>query len=557
MTPPNYDQLLAHAVSDTMADIASRTDWHEEVKRGKMFGVLLATDATGELHTLRAYSGQILGRSDWEGYVPAVFDYLQPDGYFKQHEAEIDSINREVILLQNSANLRDSIAKCKTCEDKSKAEIDAYKEFIREQRATRTPQEAQYQNAELRRLKLQWKERLAEKEAAVNAITQRIDELKAKRSRLSDELQRWLFEQFKLTGGATSLNNTTTPISDSNGQRSVLQIFTDYARENNLKQTVPPAGTGECCAPKLLHYANSHGWTPIAMTEFWYGASPVGEVRHHGVHYEPCQAKCMPLMPWLWPARYHSAQTEALISDIQPQQTKSGVGQTPLKVLYEDDWLIAVDKPAGLLSVPGKRALPNAEDMLRSQHEGFLKVVHRLDMDTSGILLAAKTQEVFVAMQRQFAAHQTVQKEYEAILTGEWNDQVPKKGTISLPLAADFFNRPRQRVDYAEGKAAVTEYEVQTITKPEVQTVRKHEMQDKPKEYNGIPCTSILLRPLTGRTHQLRVHCAHADGLAMPILGDPLYGNVRAERMYLNAHQLIFQHPVTGQTVTIKAGSII
>ncbi len=178
-------------------------------------------------------------------------------------------------------------------------------------------------------------------------------------------------------------------------------------------------------------------------------------------------------------------------------------------------------------------------------------------MDTSGILLAAKTQEVFVAMQRQFAAHQTVQKEYEAILTGEWNDQVPKKGTISLPLAADFFNRPRQRVDYAEGKAAVTEYEVQTITKPEVQTVRKHEMQDKPKEYNGIPCTSILLRPLTGRTHQLRVHCAHADGLAMPILGDPLYGNVRAERMYLNAHQLIFQHPVTGQPVTIKAGSII
>lgn len=544
MNSSTYDQLLARAVNDTMADIAAHTEWHEEVERGKMFGVLIAEDATGGLHTLRAYSGQILGRSDWAGYVPAVFDYLQPDGYFKRHEAEIDSINREVNILQNSENLRDSIAKRKIYEDKSKVEIEEYKEFIRQQRATRTPQEAQYQNAQLRRLKLQWKERLAEKQAAVNAITQRIDELKNKRSKLSDALQRWLFEQFKLTGGVPLQQTTDTGDSESTNnatQRSVLQIFTDYARENNQKQTIPPAGTGECCAPKLLHYANSHGWIPVAMTEFWYGASPVGEVRHHGVHYEPCQAKCMPLMPWLWPARYHMAlkadgqSLSLLIADV-----KSGGEQTPLKVLYEDDWLIAIDKPAGLLSVPGKRALPNAEDMLREQYGGFLKVVHRLDMDTSGVLLAAKTQDVFVAMQRQFAAHQTVQKEYEAVLSGTWNENIPKNGTVSLSLSADFLNRPRQRVDYEEGKTAVTEYEVQS----EKQT------------YNGTPCTLILLRPLTGRTHQLRLHCAHADGLAMPILGDPLYGNVRAERMFLNAHKLIFQHPVTGDTVTIKAGSI-
>ena len=530
MNSSTYYQLLARAVNDTMADIATRTEWHDEVERGKMFGVLIATDADGGLHTLRAYSGQILGRSDWEGYVPAVFDYLQPDGYFKRHEAEIDSINREVTLLQNSENLRASIAERKSYEDKSKVEIEEYKEFIRQQRSTRTPQEAQYQNAQLRRLKLQWKERLAEKDAAVNAITQRIAELKTQRSKLSDALQRWLFEQFKLIGGAATV------------KRSVLQIFTDYARENNLKQTIPPAGTGECCAPKLLHYANSHGWTPVAMTEFWYGASPVGEVRHHGVHYEPCQAKCMPLMPWLWPARYHTVQKADGQSLSRPiADVKSGGEQTPLKVLYEDDWLIAVDKPAGLLSVPGKRALPNAEDMLREQYGGFLKVVHRLDMDTSGVLLAAKTQDVFVAMQRQFAAHETVQKEYEAVLSGTWNENSPKKGTVSLPLSADFLNRPRQRVDYEEGKTAVTEYEVQS----------------EPQTYNGTPCTHILLRPLTGRTHQLRVHCAHADGLAMPILGDPLYGNVRAERMYLNAHKLIFQHPVTGDTVTIKAGSIL
>lgn len=159
MLSSKYDQLLARAVNDTMEDVAARTDWHEEVECGKMFGVLIATDAEGGLHTLRAYSGQILGRSDWEGYVPAVFDYLQSDGYFKRHAAEIDSVNREVTLLQNSESLRDSIAERKSYEDKSKVEIDQYKEFIRQQRATRTPQEAQYQNAQLHRLKLQWKER--------------------------------------------------------------------------------------------------------------------------------------------------------------------------------------------------------------------------------------------------------------------------------------------------------------------------------------------------------------------------------------------------------------
>lgn len=287
----------------------------------------------------------------------------------------------------------------------------------------------------------------------------------------------------------------------------------------------------------------------MAMTEFWYGASPKGEVRHHGMHYEPCQAKCMPLMPWLWgPSK---------------SPFKGGLGGPYFEDpcfggLFEDDWLIAIDKPAGLLSVPGKRALPNAEALLvalvasrrpdgvsQDSDKAFLKVVHRLDMDTSGVLLAAKTPEVFVAMQRQFAAHETVKKEYEAILSGKWDDSKPRKGTISLPLSADFLNRPRQRVDYEGGKQAVTEYEV------------LEEIPMQTPDGKQLPCTRILLRPLTGRTHQLRVHCAHADGLAMPILGDPLYGNVPADRMYLHARQLTFRHPITNELIKIGTSSIM
>ena len=195
-------------------------------------------------------------------------------------------------------------------------------------------------------------------------------------------------------------------------------------------------------------------------------------------------------------------------------------GAQHLTRLYEDAWLVAIDKPCGLLSVPGKRRLPNAQDMIGH------RVTHRLDMDTSGILLAAKTDEVFVAMQRLFARHEGVKKEYVAILEREMGEQ---SGTISLPLSADFLNRPRQCVDYEHGKEAVTEYEI------------KGRM--------------ALLRPLTGRTHQLRMHCAHSDGLDCPILGDKLYGSMDAPRMYLHASRLEFIHPVTGKKVVIESDS--
>ena len=434
-----------------IADIESHAEWREEVRRGKMFGFLI-TDS-GE--TLKAYSGQIQGRSDWPGYVPAIFDYLQPDGYFKTHEAEITALNHEV-----------------------------------------------------------------NKYRGINAKgdeRRHLDEVRKERKERSQALQRWLFSQFLLTNHKGETD-------------TLLHVFEQYARSEGLQQTVPPSGTGECCAPKLLNYANNHGLRPVVLREFWYGDSPRGEVRHHGKYYEPCQARCQPIIWWLLSEELRMKSEKSHADDIQSNGNlnsslftlNSSLNSSLLtlnsSLLYEDPWLIAINKPAGLLSVPGRRRLPNAQDVIGH------RVIHRLDMDTSGILLAAKTDEMFVTMQRLFALHKGVRKEYTAVLE---DGASPSHGTIKLPLSPDFLNRPRQCVDYDHGKEAITEYEI-----------------------SG---NHALLRPLTGRTHQLRMHCAHLDGLGRPILGDPLYGNATAERMYLHASRLEFTHPITGNTVVIES----
>ncbi len=507
---------------EVIRDIEAHAEWREEVRRGKMFGVLIVEDTSQPTssthhdlspnhhpssithhdlspnhqhpssithhdlspttHYLKAYSGQICGRSDWKGYVPAIFDYLQEDGYFKQHEAEITEINKRVTLLQRDL-------------PKGKRSYE-------------------------------------------------LDMLKAERRERSNVLQRWLFSQFMLRGGKGE-------------ERSVLDVFSDYATAHNLKQQLPPGGTGECCAPKLLHYANSKGLKPLELMEFWYGDPPMGEIRHHGQCYEPCQAKCVPVLWYLMPEdgmKIHG--TRMTLQEPVKREITEGC------IIYEDPWFVAINKPEGLLSVPGKRNLPNAQDMLsdiigkrrndgdeqsailNSQSSVFksqisnhdLKMTHRLDMDTSGVLLAAKTEEAFVAMQRLFAQHEKVRKEYIALLSNGISETKGSEGTISIPLAPDFLNRPRQMVDYENGKEAVTRYEI---------------LHDAPTAVEGT--VMVRLSPLTGRTHQLRMHCAHQQGLGAPILGDPLYGNVRADRMFLHAERLTFEHPFTHEIVTIVA----
>ncbi len=450
----NYKQIRDLIIKD----IEAHAEWREEVNCGKMFGFLVYEDEDGKERFLKAYSGQILGRSDWEGYVPAIFDYLQPDGYFKTHEAEITALNHKI--------------------------------------------------------------KEAEALLPKGKRTKEVEAMKQERKERSQALQRWLFSQFVITP-------PPTPQEDNNaeGEASVLKVFTDYAQRTGSKQTVPPGGTGECCAPKLLNYANKHGLKVKAIAEFWYGDSPKGIIRHHGQFYEPCQAKCMPILWYMLPKD----------CKVYPYLRNTPKGE--IKVLWEDDWFVAIDKPAGLLSVPGKRNLPNAQTMLRdslpSGRVGVGLAVHRLDMDTSGVLLFAKTEEAFVRMQGLFAEHKEVHKEYVAVLSKpeSYNTPLsPREGTgVSLlPLSPDFENRPMQKVDYDEGKEAITRYEF-------------------------IDQDRVRLFPLTGRTHQLRIHCAHPDGLNRPILGDPLYGNTPAERMYLHATRLSFTHPFTGERIDITS----
>ncbi len=535
-------------VRDTVfADVLSHDEWREEVRQGKMFGALVVTGTAevllrcsavlhdiGGVKVLFAYSGQILERSDWPGYVPAIFDYLQPDGYFKRHEADITALNRNIDDMRQSAAFADALCALAVVKERGDNEIAAYKTFIKNSKDTRTVREAQFQNAELRRIKQRIAADVSVAQAVVDSFETEIKAMKEERHKRSCALQRWLFTQHRLT----------LPKGE---QRSLLRVFTDYACHTGSKRLLPPSGTGECCAPRLLNYANTHGLKPEIMAEFWYGDSPKGEVRHHGQFYEPCQSKCVPI---LW------AMEGCPTPDAETRLSEPAPAVFPT-LLYEDACLIAVNKQAGMLSVPGKVARQNVEDVLRMMRPDcrFLKMIHRLDMDTGGIILAAKDPETYMVMQKMFASHNEVDKQYIAILAcGEHENAVSAgdSGEIAIPLSSDDLNRPRQRVDYTKGKRALTRYKfIPPLSVSAFESVFGCSVPDDIVAGNG-SFRTVLLTPLTGRTHQLRLHCAHHDGLGMPILGDALYGNVAAERMFLQACRLTFRHPMTQMITTIQ-----
>ena len=322
------------------------------------------------------------------------------------------------------------------------------------------------------------------------------------KSRASAGLQDWIFDQYKVL----------------NARGECLSVREVFARRG----IVPPGGTGDCAAPKLLQEAYRCGLKPLAMGEFWYGASPRQEVRSHGLFYPSCMGKCGPLLSFMM---------EGL--DVEPNPLDSGFATgTEPEVLYADDTLIIVDKPSGMLSVPGRTAAPSLLGWLRERYGVSVESCHRLDMDTSGLMVFARTPEAKSALELQFAGRE-VRKVYRARLAaGTAPFGHAKRGTIALPLATDWYDRPRQMVDYEHGKQAVTEYEV---------------LEELP---NGE--IELLLHPLTGRTHQLRVHCAHAKGLGRPIKGDRLYGSADGGRLYLRAETLEFTHPVSGKKLSCK-----
>lgn len=509
------DPLVREAVEQTKAMVAAHEEWQDEVMQGKMFGILAVKDEEGRLGFLTAYSGQIGGREDWERFVPAVFDYLQPDGYFCKNEQEISDINHRInALLHDEAYLKARI-QLQEKERRNAEEVSAFQERMRqakrqrdERRATATSKEleamireSQWMKAELRRIKQRQRAEKASMEQFVSETENEVAQLRKERKRRSDELQRWLFSRFMMRN-----------VRDE--QRNLLDIFAD------TPQGIPPSGAGECCAPKLLQYAFLHHMQPLRIAEFWLGASPVGEIRHEGHLYPACRGKCLPILSFM---------LQGL--DVAPNPLEQPSQQT-LDIIYEDRLFVVVNKPAGMLAVPGKTDRESVYSILRSRYpevEGPM-IVHRLDMATSGLMIVAKTTWAYHQLQRQFE-QRSVKKRYIALLAGDISHRTAEHGTISLPLCADINDRPRQIVDREHGREAVTDYEV-------LGTENGH--------------TRIALYPHTGRTHQLRVHCAHPDGLNSPILGDALYGTP-SDRLYLHAQSLTFTHPTTGEEMVLKA----
>ena len=488
-----------------------------DAAKGKMFGVLVVRDPAGEPGYFAAFSGLLAGSNNVHGFVPPVFDFLSPTGYFKQEETEISRLNTLIKDVECGEYLFATEA-VESLRTEMERELAAMRETMRASKQERDAlraggnlaaneeaqlvRESQFQKAELRRAMQRWQQKITESSEQLAPLQEQIAAMKAERKQRSAALQEWLFTNFKV-------------LNARGDSKDLLSIFKEH------RGVLPPAGSGECAAPKLLQYAYKHGCTPVAMAEFWVGDSPQGEVRRDGCFYGSCKSKCEPILSFM---------LQGL--DVEENALEHGGNITSLRVLYEDDSLIAVDKPSGVLSVPGIVGGTSVQQWLRdTKHSNDIHVVHRLDMATSGVLVAAKSMEMYKAMQGMFAARK-VRKKYIALLEG-----VPALpcGTISLPLSADYENRPRQRVDFQGGKEAVTHYRV-------VET----------RLFNGKECALVQFEPLTGRTHQLRVHAACKEGLDCPIVGDTLYGNA-AERLMLHASSLSFSHPATGEELFIEA----
>ena len=558
--PLDYEPhpLCIAACKELQAYLAERKDWREEIDKGKMFGVLIVEKNDKEIGYLAAYSGQIGGRSDWKGFVPAVFDYLQPDGYFKTHEAKITELNQHIAHLINNPEIKETERILNKLHKVQEHKLNLHKMQITEAKAKRDARrqeaslhpdtkgltseeeqamikESQFLKAELRRFKKLISQKTPLEEMYDN-YQKGLQEIKQLRKSDSDELQKWLFSQFKM-------------LNDKGESKDLLEIFKEF------NQMVPPAGSGECCEPKLLQYAFEHGLKPIQMAMFWWGESPKEEIRHHLHFYPACNGKCKPILHWMLPA------------DVFEQASADAYIYNKVEILYEDQELAVIHKPEGMLSVPGKDAQqPSIYSWARKQFPeatGPL-IVHRLDMATSGLMVIAKTEFAYHRLQEQFTSHQ-VQKRYVAIVCCKDKDMAQriKDATkmISLPLMPDYLDRPRQIVNHEQGKEAITEYEVlgseeRRVKSEEFNSAANHEVQSSNLKVQSsnlkVQCIRLALYPKTGRTHQLRVHCAHREGLDAPILGDPLYGNVKADRLYLHAEAITFKHPLTGKEIHIE-----
>ena len=491
---------------------------------GKMFGVLVVQNADNELGYLAAFSGKLAGGNHHERFVPPVFDILEEEGFFILEEQNINLINREIEKLENAEAFTQLKTQLIKAQEQAKEEAAQLKQQVKKAKAARDirRQEAKtslsptdfdalqvvlnnesvYLYFQLKDLSKIWKWRLSEIKQQLDVYQTEINALKAERKNKSSLLQQQLFDNY-------------TFLNQYGETKSLCDIFP--LSEN----VVPPAGAGECAAPKLLQYAFLHQLKPIAMAEFWWGQSPNSEIRKHAHFYSACISKCEPILAHM---------LEGIKMDINPMSINTALGQD-FETIYEDDYLLVINKPFDFLSVPGKKVEDSIFSRIKEKYPestGPL-IVHRLDMSTSGLMLIAKTKEVHQHLQSQFIKRK-IKKRYTALLDGI---VLQDEGLIDLPLRVDLEDRPRQLVCYEHGKPAQTLWKV----------VERLNNQ-----------TKIHFFPITGRTHQLRVHASHPLGLNMPIIGDDLYGK-RADRLYLHAESLEFMHPHSLEIMTVEAAA--
>ena len=531
-TFPFYYQphpLCLLAAKELQNHLKTQTEWQhnfgitgdKDTAIGKMFGVLLVQNKHNEIGYLAAFSGKLAETNHLSKFVPPVFDMLAENGFFMVGQKQINLINEQIKSLERNPQILEFETALNSEIESSMLKIKEHRERMIEGRKTRKAQriaaeigmnaddflqlkdqlskESIKQKNQLRELNSYWGERVKKAEANLNLVTDEITALKNQRKDLSAALQQKLFEQYRF-------------LNKNGASKSLFDIFKDTS------QLTPPAGAGECAAPKLLQYAFKRELKPLAMAEFWWGESPKSEIKKHQNFYGACQGKCQPILEHM---------LEGIKMDDNPLLNNSAKEKS-IDIVYEDDVMLVINKPAELLSVPGaniedsvylriKQSYPRATGPL---------IVHRLDMSTSGLMLIALTKEANKKLQRQFIKR-TIKKRYVALLDGLIKED---EGIIDLPLRVDLDDRPRQLVCYEHGKAAKTQWEV---------IERKNNQ------------TKVYFYPVTGRTHQLRVHSAHLNGLNTPILGDDLYGD-KANRLHLHAESLEFNHPVTRELMRFQ-----
>lgn len=512
--------LCVTAAREVRSYLDRQPQWRDELADGKMMGVLVVDDGKGNRGFLAAFSGTLEGGVVHDYFVPPVYDIYAPGSEFRRGEREITALNRRIedleqdpqlLKLQRQLNDFDEQQRQRESEfamrrDEAKRRRDAVRAAgATDEELRRLIAESQWFKAEMKRIRRKGQDKRAALQEQIDNLRQAIQAFKHERKTMSEELQGRIFVWFEVV--------------NARGEHAdLLEIF---ERERHC---LPPAGAGECCAPRLLQYAFTHGLRPLCMAEFWVGTD--NGLRRDGNFYPACESKCRPILNFM-------------LQGLDVDDPYSLDEEVKIPVIYEDEWMMVVNKPAGVLSVPGRDGRPDVAVLLGGSH-AFLQAAHRLDMDTSGLLVLAKTEGVLAALQRQFE-NRSVEKTYEALVEG-----VPPalEDTIDLPIAADYEARPLRRIDPEHGQPATTRYRVLTTeTDATDRTISRLE-----------------LRPLTGRTHQLRLHCASPQGLNAPILGDPLYNNTGATppasnstRLCLHARALSLIHPITGEPLHFTA----